>query len=126
MTDRSFEPAAVDRSSYRFGFVIEHAIGHVTFANMLRATVETDAEIEAEWFLLPPAYDGGPHLANLKGLIEHLPPFDRNPTALHSLRAKRMVSRRRRHLDAVLIHTQTAALLSWPMSRRRPVLVPLD
>jgi glycosyltransferase involved in cell wall biosynthesis len=126
MTVQSFEPAAVDRSSYRFGFVIEHAIGHVTFANMLQAAVEADAEIEAECFLLPPVYDGGPHLANLAGLIEHLPPFDRNPTMLHSLRAKRMVGRRRRHLDAVLIHTQTAALLSWPMLRRLPIVVSLD
>ncbi|HMC40386.1 MAG TPA: hypothetical protein VKI19_12035, partial [Acidimicrobiales bacterium] len=115
-------------SSYRFGFVVEHAIGHVTFANMLRASVEADAEIEAEWFLLPPVYDGSPvpPLADLGGLVEHLPPFDRNPTMLHSLRAKRMVKPRRRHLDAVLIHTQTAAVLSWPMMRRLPMVVSLD
>lgn len=101
---------------YRFGFVVEYAIGHVTFANMLQAAVDADPCVEGEWFFLR----SGP-----EGWLERLPPF-RNGTLQMSLRARRQVGRRRRHLDAVLIHTQTAALLSWPMMRHLPVVVSTD
>lgn len=107
----------VGGASYRFGFVVEYAIGHVTFANMLQAAVDADPSVEAEWFLLR---------SGLEGWIEHLPPFSRNNTLQMSLRARRRVGRRRRSLDAVLIHTQTAALLSWPMMRKLPVVVSTD
>jgi glycosyltransferase involved in cell wall biosynthesis len=106
----------IDRS-YRFGFVVEYALGHVTFANMLQAAVDADPEVTAEWFFLPP---------ELQGWLEHVPPFSRNSTMLHSLRTLRQVGRRRRHLDAVLIHTQTAALLTWPMTRTLPIVVSTD
>lgn len=122
------EGAPVDRPTYRFGFVIEYAIGHVTFANMLQAAVESDPSVAAEWFFLPPVYDGSPglRLANLEGLVEHLPPFNRNPTMLHSLRTRRQLRPRAGHLDAILIHTQTAALLAGPIMREVPTVVSLD
>lgn len=109
-------PTKIDRS-YRFGFVVEYALGHVTFAKMLEAAVAADPSVTAEWFYLPP---------ELQGWIEHLPPFSMNSTMLHSLRTRRQVGRRRRHLDAVLIHTQTAALLTWPMTRTLPIVVSTD
>lgn len=102
---------------YRFGFVVEYAIGHVTFANMLQTAVAADPSVDAEWFFLR----SGP-----EGWVEHLPPFSRNGTLQMSLRTRRRVGRRRRHLDAVLIHTQTAALLSWPMTRKLPIVVSTD
>jgi glycosyltransferase involved in cell wall biosynthesis len=101
---------------FRFGFVIEYAIGHVTFANMLKEAVASDPSVEAEWFLLPP----GP-----QGRIESLPPL-RNPTLHHSLRTRRLLGRRHGHLDAVLIHTQTAALFSWRLMSRLPTVISTD
>lgn len=101
----------------RIGFVIEYAIGHVTFANMLEEAVANDPSVEAEWFLMR----SGP-----EDWIDHLPPFDRNYTLQISLRTRRQVGRRRNHLDAVLIHTQTAALLSWRLMDRLPIVISTD
>ena len=116
MTDRIEERPVVDGRGYRFGFVVEYALGHVTFARMLEAAVAADPDVTAEWFFLPP---------DRSGWIENLPPF-RNSTMLHSLRTRRQVGPRRRHLDAVLIHTQTAALMTWPMTRTLPIVVSTD
>lgn len=102
---------------FRFGIAVEYAVGHVTFANMLREAVAADPSVEVEWFLLR---------SDRQGWMEHVPPFDRNTTLQMSLRARRQVGTRRRHLDAVLIHTQTAALFSSRLARRLPIVISTD
>jgi glycosyltransferase involved in cell wall biosynthesis len=109
-------PSAV-RGRFRFGFVIEYAVGHVTFANQLQEAVAADPDVDAEWFLLR---------SGKEGWVERLPPFDRNVTLQMSLRARRQVGRRRHELDAVLIHTQTAALFSSGLMRRLPTVISTD
>ena len=103
--------------TFRFGFVVEYCVGHVTFANMLKEAVAADPTVEAEWFLLE---------SGLEGWMEHVPPFDRNTTLQMSLRARRRVGRRLQFLDALLIHTQTAALFSRRLARRLPVVISTD
>ena len=102
---------------YRFAFVVEYAIGHVTFANMLQAAVARDPAVDADWFFMRP---------DREGRLERLPPLSRNYTFYMGLRVLRRVSRYRRRIDAVLIHTQTAALLWWPMMHSLPTVISTD
>lgn len=102
---------------FHFGFVIEYAIGHVTYANILKAAVDRDPEVTATWFFMTP---------EKQGRLENLPPFRSNYTLYMGLRVLRQVGRARRELDAVLIHTQTAALLWWPMMGKLPTVISTD
>lgn len=102
---------------FRLGFVIEYAIGHVTFANMLKEAVANDPSVEAKWFLMR---------SGREDWFDRIPPFDRNYTMQMSLRTRRQLGRSRDDLDAVLIHTQTAALLSWRLMNHLPTVISTD
>jgi glycosyltransferase involved in cell wall biosynthesis len=92
----------------RYAFVTEHTVGHVTFQRHLREAVAEDPAIEAGWFPLtyPP-----------RGALEQLPPLRSNWSLRASARARRLL------WEAVLFHTQTAALLA---GRRPPSVISLD
>ena len=40
---------------YRFGFIVEQALGHITHGKNLQQNIEQDAEVEAVWGL--PGWD---------------------------------------------------------------------
>ncbi len=102
---------------WKFCFVTEHTIGHVTFENMLRRAVARDGHIEAGWH---------PLLPERRGPIERIPPISLNWSVRASLRARVNLARDTHDYDAVLIHTQTASLLSVGVMRRLPTVISLD
>jgi glycosyltransferase involved in cell wall biosynthesis len=101
----------------RLGFVTEHTAGHVTFQAALRLAAAEVPGIEAVWHPLPyPA----------QGLLERLPPLSINWSARASTRARTILARAARPYDALLFHTQTAALLSTGVMRRIPTVMSSD
>ncbi len=101
---------------YRFGFAMEHTLGHVTFARALQKVVAEDDQVEAEWFLVEPQG---------RGLAARTPVLSRNYTLRTSATARAMVGRGRR-LDALLLHTQTLGLFFWPLMGRVPTVISTD
>lgn len=100
-----------------FGFVLEHTVGHVTFERLLRTAVLEDGTIAAGWFRL--AFEP-------RGAIERLPVLSSNWSVRSSLRARRLLAAHRLPWDALLFHTQTAALLSPGVMRRVPSVISSD
>lgn len=100
---------------YRFGFVIEQVLGHVTHGQNLRANVEKDASIQAFWSL--PVMDAG-------GLIGLVP----NWTLKAGLQARRDIARMQREtqLDALFFHTQVTAVLATTWIKQIPSIISLD
>jgi glycosyltransferase involved in cell wall biosynthesis len=108
---------STDADTYRFAFAVEHEIGHVTFARLLKQAADADPSIVADWHLLrsepPPGW-------------QHRLLAKRNYTLQMGLRTRLAVEPARRELDALLIHTQTAALLSWRLMKRLPTVISTD
>jgi glycosyltransferase involved in cell wall biosynthesis len=100
-----------------FGFVTEHTVGHVTFERLLREAAAADPSISASWF--PLGFEP-------RGPVEALPGVRSNWSLRASLRARAALVRHRRPWDALLFHTQTAALLSVGVMRRIPTVVSVD
>jgi glycosyltransferase involved in cell wall biosynthesis len=97
-----------------FGFVIEQHSGHVTFERLLRAAVDEGGDVAA-WHPLPFAPRGG---------IERLPPLRGNWAARASARARSALTGK--SYDALLFHTQAAALLSVGVMKRIPTVISVD
>ncbi len=104
---------------YRIAFIIEQALGHITHAKNLQASVPRDPEIEARWGLIP---------WETAGLAARLPIYRSNWTVRAGLRARRAIAQIQRQtpLDALFIHTQTPAVLAANWLRRIPGIVSLD
>jgi hypothetical protein len=103
---------------YRFGFVMEQTLGHVTHYRNMRAAVDTTSGFDATWYPLtfPP-----------RGTLETLPPFRGNWSARASLRARRLLARdASERYDALFFHTQVTTLLSAGVMQRVPSVVSLD
>ena len=107
MTDRT----------YRFAFAVEYEVGHVTFAKTLQSAVEEAEDVVADWHLqrsVPPAG----WQRRLLG--------PRNYTLQMGARVRTSLEPHRRVTDAVLIHTQTAALGCWRLMGRTPFVISTD
>ncbi len=101
---------------YRFGFVMEYTIGHVTFAKAMQRAVAEDPTVEAEWYFVEPAGSGFPAT---------VPPFSLNYTLRTSATARRLVGRGS-DLDALFMHTQTLGLFFLRVLRRLPTVISTD
>lgn len=105
--------------TYRIGFILEQALGHITHASNLRANVPRDPDIQACWGLVS---------WETPGIGGHIPLFKSNWTVRAGVRARRLVAEmtRRAQLDALFFHTQVPAVLSTSWIKRIPSIVSLD
>ena len=104
----------------RVGFLMEQALGHVSYTRNLQAAYATaGGRIVPEWILVPFAADGP---------LDRIPPFAANWTLRGSVRAATLLHRSSRAdaYDALFVHTQTIGLLAPLVSRRTPVIMSLD
>lgn len=101
------------------GFLMEQALGHVTYTKNLQAAFAGHGGLLPEWMPVPFSA-GGP--------LDRLPGLSRNWATRGSLRAYAALQSHggARRFDALLFHTQTVALLSPLVSRRIPVIISLD
>lgn len=104
-------------SPYTFGFVVEHTVGHVTFAQRLHDAVAADPDVTGEW--IPLGFEP-------RGPIEQLPPLSANWSLRASVRARARLAGREDRLDGLLFHTQTASLLCTRLMGRIPSLISVD
>lgn len=102
----------------RIGFVIEQALGHVSYGMGLKQALAGRDDIELEWIEIP--YDAG--------TFGKIPVVGRNWTLRGSQRAYRAIAaaHRQRPLDALFLHTQTISLFSAPHMAKIPTLLSLD
>jgi len=102
----------------RIGFVIEQALGHVSYGMGLKQALAPRGDIELEWIEVP--YESG--------RFGKLPLIGRNWTLRGSTRAYRAIAaaRKRAPLHALFIHTQTISLFCGPHMGRIPTLLSLD
>ena len=101
--------------TYRFGFIVEQALGHATHGQNLRQHVAGDSSVRAEWCF--PSQQA----AGLVGKVQ-------NWTISAGLQARNGLAamRRRGQLDALFFHTQVTAILCQDWLRRVPGVVSLD
>ncbi len=111
--------AAVSSRPYRFGFVMEQTLGHVTHYKNMRAAIDNERDVEASWY---------PLTFSPRGTLETLPPMRGNWSVRSSLRARRVLARdsARDRYDALFFHTQVTTLLSTGLMRRVPTVISLD
>ncbi len=105
--------------AYRFAFLIEQTLGHVTHGQNLEAEIARDAAIEAAWLCVPYRCDDR---------IARTPLIRGNWTLKLSLRARARLlqASRMRRFDAVFFHTQVIAHGSLDLMRSMPAIVSLD
>lgn len=102
----------------RVGFVVEQALGHVTYGMSLRRSLAERDDIDGVWI-------GVPFAPARLGAV----PLVRSNWALRgSLRAARAISRAHDEapLDALFVHTQTISLFAGGHMKRIPTLLSLD
>lgn len=104
---------------YRFGFVLEQTLGHVTHSGNLRTAIDADDTVSPHWYPLQFAPAGA---------LEQLPPLRTNWTARASVRTARILSSQvaAQRFDALFFHTQVTTLLSMELMRRVPSVISLD
>src|SRR5579875_2173247 len=112
-----FRTQPVARRLLRVGFVMEQALGHVTYTQNLQAAYEREPAVEPRWF---------PVRQGREGPFGCVPLLRRNWTALGSLRAYAALRGNTAGLDALFFHTQTVALLAPLAARRLPAIISLD
>jgi hypothetical protein len=104
---------------YRFAFLIEQTLGHVTHAQNLTEAVARDASIAPAWLPVPYQCDDR---------YSRLPLVRSNWTLKLSLRARRQLrcAGGPSRFDAVFFHTQVIAHASLDLMRQVPAVVSLD
>jgi glycosyltransferase involved in cell wall biosynthesis len=95
----------------------EYVAGHVTFLDALYAVGRERPDLTINMLRLPFAP---------QGLWERMPPISVNWSLRASLRARRQLGRSWHDQDALLIHTQTAALLCVGLMQRLPTVISTD
>lgn len=105
---------------FRFGFIIEQTLGHVTHGLNLQKHVAGDPMIQAEWGLPVWKQDG------LTGIIPVLRSNWTLQAGLQSRTILRHLHRNSSKLNALFFHTQVTAVLSPDWLRRVPSIVSLD
>jgi glycosyltransferase involved in cell wall biosynthesis len=106
-------------TTYRIGFIIEQALGHITHGKNLQTNVPKDATVEAHWSL--PAW-------KVAGPAGSLPLIRSNWTVRAGLQARQAAGKmlRQNGVDAFFFHTQVTAVLAQDLLRRVPSVVSLD
>jgi glycosyltransferase involved in cell wall biosynthesis len=105
----------------RIGFVLEQALGHVSYSIGLRRALAHRTDLEAEWIDIP--FAEGPHAE-----LPLLGKLARNWTIRGGLRARRAIAaaHRQRPLDVLFIHTQTIGVLASDYMAKIPSVLSLD
>src|SRR5689334_15014744 len=105
-------------TGFRFGFIMEQTLGHVTHYRNMRAAIDGDPAADAGWYPLT----FPPH-----GPLETLPLLRSNWSARAGLRTWRLLVRHHatRQYDALFFHTQVTTLLSTGIIRRVPTIISL-
>lgn len=106
-------------SSYRFGFILEQALGHITHARNLQTNIARDYDVAAYWGLIP---------WETKGLSRHVPLYASNWTVRAGLRARQAIGQMtsQAKLDALFFHTQVPAMFALDWLRHIPSVISLD
>ncbi len=105
---------------YRFGFIVEQTLGHVTHGLNLQEHIPADPTVQAEWGFPSWRKDG------LTGRLPYLRSNWTLQAGLHTRTILRDIQRRCSGLDALFFHTQVTAVLSHDWLRRIPSIVSLD
>ena len=100
---------------YRFGFIVEQALGHVTHGKNLQKNIAQDHAVEVAWGL--PSWEAG----GLAGRTN-------NWTVKAGLQSRQAVRQMQREkpVDALLFHTQVTAILAQDWMGKIPSIVSLD
>jgi glycosyltransferase involved in cell wall biosynthesis len=100
---------------YRSGFIIEQALGHITYGQNLQKNVVQDPTIDATWAL--PSWE-------TSGIVGLVP----NWTFRASWQARQAIAAMQRQapLDVLFFHTQITAVLAQDWLRRIPSVISLD
>lgn len=109
----------MNQSVPRVGFVMEQALGHVTYSRNLASAFAQSGALQPTWLNIP-FTDGGP--------LDRVPGVRSNWTVRASLRAAQRLRAAggAGRYDALFFHTQSVALLSPLIARRTPVILSLD
>lgn len=112
-------PKHEDRDLYKIGFIMEQALGHVTYTKNLQKNVAGDASIEAYWMPIP---------FEVRGFAARIPLYTSNWSVRAGLRSRRALSRitHQTPLDVLFFHTQVPAYLATNWIRRIPSVVSMD
>ncbi|MCB9135450.1 MAG: glycosyltransferase family 4 protein [Anaerolineales bacterium] len=109
---------------YRFGFIVEQALGHITHGKNLQALIPKAPDVQASWGF--PAFE-------TEGLAAKIPVYKSNWTIRAGWRTRALVATMQRQahqtgapLDALFFHTQVTAILSPDWLKRIPSIVSLD
>lgn len=97
---------------YRFGFVVEQVLGHITHGQNLQANVARDSSIRADWSM--PVWDA-------PGLAGKVP----NWTVKVGLQVRRDLAQMQRP-DVLFFHTQVTAVLAQDWLKRIPSIISID
>ncbi|NET87021.1 MAG: glycosyltransferase family 4 protein [Kamptonema sp. SIO1D9] len=102
---------------YRFGFVLEQTLGHVTHAQNLIQSLAEDNSVQPSWMLVP---------LEVNDIWKRI--RVPNISLLLSLRARGMVKTalRQENLDCLFYHTQLTSLFSLEHIQRIPTVISLD
>ena len=103
---------------YRFGFVLEQTLGHISHGRNVERALKLEPDIEPAVVRIDFTDPAG--LQRLPGLRTWS--YRASVTARNALRSHL----RERPLDAIFIHTQVAALLAGEIMRSVPTVVSLD
>jgi glycosyltransferase involved in cell wall biosynthesis len=100
-------------------FVMEQALGHVTHARNLEATLKARADVDPTWLPIP---------FDVSGPSKLVPLLRSNWSVRASWRARRALNAvlTSRAPQALVFHTQVTALFSVGLMRRIPSLISLD
>ena len=100
---------------YRFGFIVEQALGQITHGKNLKQNLAHESDIEAVWGL--PSWEA-------EGIAARVD----NWTVKAGLQARNAVRdmQREKPVDALLFHTQVTAVLAQDWMRKIPSIVSLD
>jgi glycosyltransferase involved in cell wall biosynthesis len=104
---------------YRFGFIMEQALGHVTHHQNLARWVAEDSAVSPIWMPVPQTADD---------IWERTPAIKGNWSLKASLRARALLQATLKTTtpDALFWHTQTTALFAPPFMKKIPSVVSLD
>lgn len=104
---------------FNFGFVVEQALGHISYYQNLQHWVSKDTSIQPSWM---------PVGVNTDDIWEKLPIIRNNWSLQVSLRTRQAIKAaiELQTLDALLLHTQTVGLFSIPFMHRIPTIISTD
>lgn len=106
------------RAPYRIGFVLEQALGHVTYGRNIATAVSRRADVDPVWLEVP--WEPPTRIARL-------PVIRNNWTLRASLEARRLwANAGAQDFDALFLHTQTVSLFAAGLMRRVPTVLSLD